>query len=132
MNIFDKRPLSLILCIMLGGFIFFQSFNIAVISVVCAVLISAFLLSFFNPFGKFLKGWFGRSVIVIALISFLLSYLYFDLFFYASKRFEEKEVTAHGVITYMETGGITEIDIEVSDIDSKPFSEYKIKVFTEM
>lgn len=116
---------------MLGGFIFFQSFNIAVISVVCAVLISAFLLSFFNPFGKFLKGWFGRSVIVIALISFLLSYLYFDLFFYASKRFEEKEVTAHGVITYMETGGITEIDIEVSDIDSKPFSEYKIKAYID-
>jgi ComEC/Rec2-related protein len=94
MNIFYKRPLSLILCIGLGGFFLFSFLPSALLRVILCIL--AFLpciISLYlrkpnhNP--KLLK-----IITVILLLSYLLSFLYFDLGFKIYEKYDgEVEIT---------------------------------------
>ena len=98
MTIFDKRPLSLILCMLLGGFVFFsisdRSWRIALVSI--GVLLLGFAIF------ALAKGFKGRILTVICAIALLLgsalSLLYSNLHFINDEDFDEKAEII-GVIT---------------------------------
>ena len=130
MKIFDKRPLSLILCVMLGSFVIFSYADTNIKTMLLIALAALFLLSYLEPIGNLLKKNFGRLVIILATISMIASYLYFDMWFFAGKRFENEEVTISGTVTYMSTETyLAEIDIEVDNINETTLSSYKLKAF---
>ncbi len=67
MNIFKKRPLSLILCIMLGGFSLFIDSSYILFFVAIGISIFTFILSFFINLNKY------KNILRISLICFLIS-----------------------------------------------------------
>ena len=75
MNIFKKRPLSLILCIMMGGFSLFTFVPyIFKISIFCIGLISLLALVLFPIIKK-------KKIPIICIVSFLVSALFSSIFF---------------------------------------------------
>ena len=94
MNIFYKRPLSLILCIGLCGFFLFSYVSSALLRVIlCIIAILPCIISLYlkksNHNSKLLK-----IVTVVLLLSFLLSFLYFDIGFKIYERYDgEVEIT---------------------------------------
>ena len=126
MKIFDKRPLSLILCILLGGFVIFSFDNTLFRSILA---ISAVLLLILSRV-LFLKSrhrvmLFLSSITVI--ISILLSYLYFDLWFKVYERFDG-EVEIKGTVVEMKSSsyGSTTYVIKTDSINDEPLTKYKI------
>ena len=95
MKIFDKRPLSLILCIMLGGFVFFSYSEPAFKIVIPLVAVAVFIISFFifdKDKGKILLLRLSAGALLAAT---LFSYVYFDVYFPISKRYnDELEIVA--------------------------------------
>lgn len=79
MKLFDKRPLCMILCILLGGFVFFadSSLLVRVISIIIASVAFVCILVFLKNSYRTIAA---VSVFSI-LISALLSFLYFDRYF---------------------------------------------------
>lgn len=94
MKIFDKRPLSMILCIMLGGFVFFTDCVLWLkISVFLLASASLILIQFLM---KKHKNRLIASISLIALlVSSLLSFLYFDCYFNVYNHYHDRiEITA--------------------------------------
>ena len=96
MNIFYKRPLSLILCIGLGGFFLFSFAPPLARVILCISAFLPFIISLYlkksNNSHNLLK-----IVTLVLLLSFLLSFLYFDLGFKIYERYDE-EVEITGVV----------------------------------
>ena len=100
MKLFDRRPLSLILCIMLGGFCLFIRFEPLVSLLSGVAFFAVFCLTF-----VFKHLFMGRDVIVkvslIALtISIFLASLWSYIFF--PRNYYGEEVTVEGLVTYSE------------------------------
>lgn len=117
MKLFDKRPLSLILCIFLVGLFLFSGFDIITNIIIASVSVFffAFILILPKLFGKF-KGILLASSIMI-LISSLFSLFYFSMYFDLYKKYEGEETisvegTIHEVTEY--TDGYTLILKDVS------------------
>lgn len=91
MNIFERRPLSLILCVMLCGFSLFPLLSPLMRAVCIAFGISFVFFAFvFHRYDTVLK-----IVSVVLLAAFLASFLYFDIYFYPKKLYErDVEITA--------------------------------------
>ncbi len=87
MRLFDKRPLGLVLCIMLGGFVLFTrgSLIFRILTIIsAAVLLSFYIISIIKK---------NKKTVLLACtmglcFSMLFSYIYFDLWFCAAQRFE--------------------------------------------
>ncbi len=96
MKIFDKRPLSLILCIILGGFVIFSFLSKEITQIIYgAALLFPFIPYVFKNIKKYRK-WF--LIITLCIItSFTASCIYFDNFFNISKHFDS-EVTLDGEV----------------------------------
>ncbi len=132
MKIFDKRPLSLILCMLLGGFVFFSIFDDAWrVSVSC---IGALLLLFaiFVP----LKEFKGRILTIISsvaiLLGCLLSFLYFDLYFFIDEDFDG-ETEIYGVITEAESFSYGKnLTIRMESINGENDNGHKILAFVSL
>ena len=97
MNIFYKRPLSLILCIGLCGFFLFSFVSSALLRVLlCIIAILPCIISLYlkksNHNNNLLK-----IITVVLLLSFLLSFLYFDIGFKIYERYDG-EVEIIGVV----------------------------------
>lgn len=88
MNIFEKRPLCLILCIGLCGFFLF-SLEINIIR--AFLIIFSVLLGFIFTFLRIdkRKKLIGLLCAAAVLLSSLLSFLYFDLYFKAYQRYDD-------------------------------------------
>ena len=122
MNIFDKRPLALILCISLAGFVTFSCEEVwlrvlALLAIPLLILLSALL-----------KG--KRKLLIVAtvtlVISIFCSYLYFDFWFYPQNIFKG-EVQASGQIVQLEqTKNGYKMYIETDNIDNAPASRYTL------
>ena len=94
MNLFDKRPLALILCIAVGGFVVF-SFSDTLLRYI--LLISSATLGLFSLL--FLRERRHKTVVSLLsaalLLAMLFSHIYFDLYFSAAERFSgEAEIEA--------------------------------------
>ncbi len=131
MKVFDKRPLSLILCILLGAFVFFtygdKTVRITIISVsVILLLIAIFVKTLLAS---------QRVILVVSacLIVFasLSSYLYFDLWFYADNRYSERCEIIGRVESYDFDPLTKTLVISTESINSESFSEYKLKVLLD-
>lgn len=96
MNIFYKRPLSLILCIGLGGFFLFSISNTFFRVLLCVFAVLPCIISlYFNRLKKDTRIF--RIISVVLLIVFLLSFLYFDLYFNIYERYDG-EIEVVGVV----------------------------------
>jgi len=131
MKVFDKRPLSLILCILLGAFVFFTFGNTAVKIII--ISISALLLFFaLLPFKlastkKLLLALCSITIVVASLFSFI----YFDLWYYADKRFEDRCVIEGTVESFAFTGANKTLVLSTDSIEEKSLTEYTILVILE-
>lgn len=96
MNIFEKRPLCLILCIGLCGFLFFalDLFLLKIISIAFSILLFIFALFFIKCKNK------RRLLIILAsviLIACICSFLYFECYFKAYEIYDGR-VQVEGVV----------------------------------
>lgn len=126
MSFFEKRPLSTILCILLGGFSLFtlipSSIRIFVLIAVALLLLISFILHRKIGFLPFVST-------IILLISFAFSFLYFDQFFPIYDRVTGPTVITGRVtdISYQESFGAM-FTMKTKRINRLPFSSSKILV----
>lgn len=128
MNAFDKRPLSLILCIMLGGFVVF-SISGEPIKIACAVAVP--LLAFLPLFLSRTKG--RKILCIIAAIclalSIIASHFYFR-WFKAYERFDGIcEISGTVVEAKRNTSYSSYFVIQTESINEEKNSRYKLALF---
>ncbi len=130
MKIFDKRPLSLILCVMLGSFALFSRLSLPLRIIFLSVSALFFILTFFKlPFIK--SPVLVRLVTVFMIIAMLLSLLFFDFVFAPEDRFS-KESRIVGTVTELEKKNHqNEITLNVKNIDGKDVPSYKILLYID-
>lgn len=129
MFIFQKRPLSLILCIMLVGFFVFSYFE----------GIFKYLPAFFIPIIAtvpfVIKKLSSKKIIMLLsataiLIGCLASYLYFDLYFKAYDRFDGKvSIDASVLQINQSTSYTSKLTVKSSNVDDQAFSKYKFVMY---
>ena len=132
MNIFNKRPLSLILCITLGAFVF-SSFYDDVFSRTALIFVAiiAFSLSFLKNIRKHASPVLIRIIAVCSIIATLFSFIYFDLWFKAYDRFEG-DVKIVGKIEEIEyKSQRSSVLVKTSEIDNASLSRYKLIVYLD-
>ena len=129
MNIFEKRPLCLILCIGLCGFLFFTFDNdilrvsIPVISILL-IIISLFL----KRTNK------NRNIILLSSIAVLTacicSFLFFDLHFKAYKKYDE-EIEVVGIVENVTQSSSysNRILVKVENINGKNLRSYRFYAY---
>ena len=118
MNILKKRPLSLILCIMLGGFSLFAKFSNDTKLIVAAVLLSLLIANFVIE--AKIQGRFKLFIpFLIALIASLLLSLLWSSIFFPSKYYDET-ITIEAKIYDIDTSSYnSKIVIKTSGIEGK-------------
>jgi len=132
MNIFDKRPLCLILCIGLCGFFLF-SLEIAFLRIalpICAILLGIISLLLFLRKKK--------PYITLALISAgvflscILSYIYFDMYFKAYEIYDE-DVEIIGVVEGVSESSsyTTRLLVNVEYIDGNNSTGYSFYAYVK-
>lgn len=123
MHIFHKRPLSLVLCIMLGGFVLYTNTdaNLAPFLFIIPVLI-LFLPLFFRS---------KRILCIISAIglglAMLMSELYFGLWFDAGERFTGEVTVEARIDDISYDDPYNALRITTDNVDGKPLTRY---VFT--
>lgn len=129
MNIFKNRPLCMILCMMLGGFALFSRLDRSV-AMLC------FLTCAVTALLVFLLARRRAPRLTVALVclclSFLLSHLYFDLWFQADRRVEgDTAITGSVVdISYAKNYGAAFL-VETDTIGDLPFSHYRLLLIAD-
>ena len=128
MNIFKNRPLSLILCIILGGFslCFIKS------NIIFAVFFSlSLLLLVLFIFHKKLKE---RHVLKVATIAFLLASLIFRIYFglcFFPEKYSDSEVTVDATVIDVKENNenLKALTIRMSSINGENTLKYKALVY---
>ena len=120
MKIFDKRPLCLILCIMLGGFVFSAHHLLPAIAI-CALLL---LFSLVVRLPRLRARLLTISVCLIA--STLFSGVYFVLWFHAYDRFDGEVNISGTVVTWEQSEFYDRFYVKTDDVNGEPFSKYNL------
>ncbi len=129
MNIFRKRPLSLILCIALGVFFLFTFKSKALRISLLIISVLPLIISLISRF-KFGNKILLRAITVVSLLAITFSYTYFDLYFSSHDRFEGV-VTITGTVTDVRPASSysTKLTVKTDNINGKPFSRYGITLY---
>ena len=132
MNIFYRRPLSIILLVILGGFSVFP-FLTPIFKAIFAssALVLMFVSSFFTLKSK--KTSLFSICSLLLLLSILLSFLYFDFYAKPEERFNDRCTIVgkiHKVEIIDEEDGITSYTIRTDKIDGKS-AIYKLTFSTD-
>ncbi len=126
MKVFEKRPLSLILCIILCGFSLFSYTNLFVNVLLFAAALIIFLLTFI------IKNLKQRILIKICIISFIItgifSQIYFGIFFFPKASDKETLLNA-SVISVEEKDNFSKIEAVVNQANGKNSFRYRIIVY---
>ncbi len=125
MNIFYKRPLGLILCVTLGGFSLFCVIPTVPQLILLAVSLILTVLSFcFGiPKEKTL-----RLALLCLTVSFVISFLYFEYFFYPKKYYDvDTEIVAEVTGCEISSENLQILDLKTVSIGDEN-TEYKIKL----
>ncbi|MBP3333658.1 MAG: ComEC/Rec2 family competence protein [Clostridia bacterium] len=132
MHIFHKRPLSLILCISLGAFVFSSFFDGVIPRIIFgSILLVCLALTFVKSINAHIPILLSRICIACALMSILASFLYFDLWFFADKRYSD-EVLIEGQIEEFDTSSYrTEILLKTESIDGNSAERHKLIVYVD-
>ena len=132
MNIFGKRPLSLILCVMLGAFSIFAFYDILVIRIALfSVLVVSFAITFIPQIKEKINKILVRVCMLIGIFSMLLSFLYFDLWFYADERYEGEVTIEAEVINLTEGAYNTALLLDCDNVNESLFSGYKLIAYVK-
>ena len=126
MKIFDKRPLALILCIILGSFVFFYFSGLALKIILFSALLFVGVLSFIIRTSK-INIRFVRALIIISLISSLLSFLYFECYFKAYQRYVGVVEIEAEVTEFQETDCGYSVDLKTKSVNQTLLSRYLLK-----
>lgn len=126
MNIFNKRPLSLILFSILGGFSIFALVGYifkAILFTVCAIaLVSIIFIDIPN------KKRLTVGILLSILCSFILSFIYFEYIFYPAYTLTDEESVIEAKIIDLEEGdNYVIIDLKLSSLDGKKCTK-KVKL----
>ena len=126
MGIFEKRPLSIILCILLGGFSLFVLFQ-NVLRWIFFISACLFLLIFLILRKRF--GFFPIVSAIVLLLSFTLSFIYFECYFPIYNRVKGPAIIKGEIteIIYNESFGAL-ISVKTKRIGKLPFSRSKLLV----
>lgn len=120
MNIFDKRPLFLILIVAISGFVGFTFSGGILKGILCAVALLLLILSLFLFYKKRIST--NPMLIIlpaVLLVSMIFSFIYFELYFKAYNHYEG-EVTIEGkIISYENDSYASNIIVKTSKIDGK-------------
>ena len=120
MNIFDKRPLFLILTVAISGFVGFTFSGGILKGILCAIALLLLILSLFLFYKKRIST--NPLLIIlpaVLLISMICSFIYFDLYFKIYNHYEG-EVTIEGkIISYENDSYTSNIIVKTSKIDGK-------------
>jgi competence protein ComEC len=120
MNIFDKRPLFLILIVAISGFVGFTFSGGILKGILCAVALLLLILSLFLFYKKRIIT--NPLLIIlpaVLLVSMIFSFIYFELYFKAYNHYEG-EVTIEGkIISYENDSYASNIIVKTSKIDGK-------------
>ena len=125
MSIFDKRPLSLILCIMLGGFAFFATESTAIRVALIAVSVTLFILYLLSRRRREAKPMLLLCAFAI-LISSLLSYLYFDLYFKCENKYTGIHKFDASIVEIDSASYYTAVIVKTHKIDDKNVHGYRL------
>ena len=125
MNIFDKRPLCLILCIMLGGFVVFSISDHFVRCALIAICLLIFVLALLI---KSKRG-FLIAVSITLFFSIASSYLYFDNYFFPHERYKGVVYVNAVVDEITPTQYGTSITITTNNINKTSNSRHKLIIF---
>lgn len=128
MNIFDKRPLFLIITVMISGFVAFTFSDGIIRGLLFSCAILALILSLIFYYKKKIKKLLYIILPIILLLSMICSYLYFDVHFKLYDQYID-EVEVEGKIISMEEGDYsTDIIVKTSKINQKSKSGYKVRL----
>ena len=129
MNIFEKRPLSLILCIGLCGFFLFTFESIVLRSILIILSFLPLIISRLFNFNN-RRQFVSQAVCISLILSFLLSFFYFDCWFKAYEKFEG-EVQIEGVVEdYSLTNSYTKrLTVKVKSINGRNARGYKFYAY---
>ena len=125
MRFFDKRPLALILCSMICGFVAFTIGEVLLrITAICIIP----LLLMFSVIIKRKRALF-ISVSVALMLSFLLSFLYFDIWYFPADRYDS-DVTVSGTVCSVNEDDMTLL-VLTDSIEGESVGSYKLLVEVE-
>ncbi len=113
MNIFKKRPLCLILCVMLGGFVLFSVGSDIVKRCLIFTAVSALIISFSVSHAARLRMGFFKLLSLLLLLSCVSSHLYFDKWFDPSTRYD-KEVEISGQVVEIDDSSSYKTNLVIS------------------
>ncbi len=129
MNIFRKRPLSIILCIALGVFFLFALNNRVLRALLITLSILPLFFSFISEL-KLVKATLLRGISIAALLAIIFSYCYFDLYFSVYERFDGTATVTGTVTDFSPTNSYTtRLTIRTDNINDKLFSKYNINIY---
>lgn len=129
MNIFRKRPLSLILCIALGVFFLFTFQNRLLRTVLIILAILPLFISIIPSFTSS-RRIFLRSIGLVMIIAIIFSFVYFDLYFSSYNRFDGRvEITGTVTDISLTNSYTTRLTIRTDNIDKSLFSKYNINAY---
>lgn len=130
MNLLHNRPLCTTLCVLLGGFAVFARLSLPFR---IALIVGGLLILYGAWHRRRKNGFFPFVCAALFLISFLCSYLYFDLWFYADRRFEGAQVQISATVSSIRYaqgyGGLMEV--RTKSVNHAPLSHYRLYVETE-
>ena len=129
MNIFDKRPLFLIITIFTCGFVIFTFSDSLMRGVFLALAILLLGLSLFLYFYKNLDVLLLMISSIAILISMLASFLYFDVYFRAYEKYDDTVEIEGTVISVEEYDTMSSYTIKTKTINGK-WAPYKIRAYT--
>ena len=128
MNIFHKRPLALILCVTVGGFAFsvFSSNALKIILLTLSLITLA--TTFINP--GFKEKRLVRYASIGIIISVIFSYVYFELWFKAYKRYDD-EAKIIATVEYADpiSSYTTRLTLKCDNINETFLSGYKLVMY---
>ncbi|MBE6534265.1 MAG: ComEC/Rec2 family competence protein [Ruminococcaceae bacterium] len=129
MNIFRKRPLSLILCIALGVFFLFTFQNRLLRTVLIILAILPLFISIIPSFTSS-RRIFLRLIGLVMIIAIIFSFVYFDLYFSSYNRFDGRvEITGTVTDISLTNSYTTRLTIRTDNIDKSLFSKYNINAY---
>lgn len=132
MKIFDKRPLSLILCILLAAFVFFANTNKEYAIFAAAFALLLFIFSFIVP--KLFRGklYAIRISALLIIPTVFLSVVYFNYYFKADMRFKDEKVTVDGYVYEIDKAYSTTSDLAIiksENINGEPMTKYTLVAY---
>ena len=134
MKIFYKRPLSFILCIMLGAFVLSPNLDFGISAFLSLLSLLAVILTFvpINIFGKFKT--FVRILSLGLCLIIAYSTIFFGLYMKADERFKDETVTIEGKVEEIDKTKSIYYDyvvIKSTKVNDAAFSNYNFEIYID-